>query len=282
MKVAGLSWQDKIERLQLLTSHADAANPDAPNDVLPFYAKILHFQRNMQSRLSPGLADSAVDCVVDGVADNVADGVANRVAPFVPELLELLTNSGTPQTRELAASSMALDWPSELDAYWNERLTRPYAPLSFILLTLLQPFAQILASRALASQLANQAQIDRPLAPHCPFCLCKPQLGVLRPEGDGGKRFLLCTLCGTEWEYRRVICPNCGELDKEKLPVYKSDKVPHIKVAACDTCHTYLKCIDLGIDGHAIPEAEDIATLPISLWMVENGFQPLRLNLFGF
>jgi FdhE protein len=269
MKVAGLSWQDKIERLQLLTSH-----PDAPNDVLTFYAKILHFQRNMQSHLGPGFAHGFANAALDGVAD----GVATVAAPFVPELLELLTHSGTPQTRELAASSMALDWPTELDAYWNERLTRPYAPLSFILLTLLQPFA-----RQLASQLASShAPIDPQLAPHCPFCFCKPQLGILRPEGDGGKRFLLCTLCGTEWEYRRVICPNCGELDKEKLPVYKSDKVPHIKLAACDTCHTYLKCIDLGIDGNAIPEADDIATLPMSLWMVEKGFQPLRLNLFGF
>ena len=79
-----------------------------------------------------------------------------------------------------------------------------------------------------------------------------------------------------------MICPNCEELDKEKLPIYKSDKIPHIKLAACDTCHTYLKCIDLGIDGHAIPEVEDVSSLPLSLWMVENGFHPIQLNLFGF
>ena len=250
MKVAGVTWQDKIERVQFLSSRQDVAN-----DVLLFYAKILQFQNDLQTRLGTGAA-------------NVVE-----VVPFVPELLDLLTRSGTPQMKELAASAMALDWSEELESCWNDRVSRPYAPLSFVSLTLLQPFAQ---------NLAAHAQIAPHIAPNCPFCLCKPQLGVLRPEGEGGKRYLLCSLCGTEWEYRRVICPNCEELDKEKLPIYKSDKIPHIKLAACDTCHTYLKCIDLGIDGHAIPEVEDVSSLPLSLWMVENGFHPIQLNLFGF
>ncbi len=250
MKVAGITWQDKFERVQFLSSQQDAAD-----DVLLFYAKILQFQKDLQARLSTSAAHAA------------------DMAPFAPELLALLTHSGTPQMQELAASSLALDWSRELESYWNDRVSRPYAPLSFVILTLLQPFAR---------NLASHAQISGQIAPRCPFCSCKPQLGVLRPEAEGGKRYLLCSLCGTEWEYRRVICPNCEELDKEKLPVYTSDRVPHIKLAACDTCHTYLKCIDLSIDGHAIPEVDDVATLPMSLWMIEKGFQPLQLNLFGF
>lgn len=250
MKVAANSWQDKIERAQFLSSQRDGAD-----DVLLFYTRILQFQKDLQPRLSTSAAR------------------ASEVAPFVPELLELLTHSGTPQMMEMAASSRELDWSAELDSYWNHRDGHPYDLLSFAIPTLLQPFARNLAARA---------QISKQSAPHCPFCDSKPQLGVLRPEGEGGKRFLLCSLCGTEWEYRRVICPNCQELDKEKLPIFKSDKVPHIKLAACDTCHTYLKCIDLGIDGRAIPEVEDVASLSMSLWMVENGFQPLQLNLFGF
>jgi len=250
MKVAGVTWQDKIERAQFLSSQQDIAD-----DVLLFYARILQFQEGLQAQLNARAVHAA------------------EVAPFVPELLELLTQSGTPQVKNLAASSMSLDWSKELESCWNDRVNHRYTALSFVSLTLLQPFAR---------NLAAHARIDRQIAPHCPVCSCKPQLGVLRPEGEGGKRYLLCSLCGTEWEYRRLICPNCEELDKEKLPVYKSNKIPHIQLAACDTCHTYLKCIDLGIDGHAIPEVDDVASLPMSLWMAENGFQPLRLNLFGF
>ena len=64
---------------------------------------------------------------------------------------------------------------------------------------------------------------------------------VLRPEGDGGKRFLLCGLCFTEWEFRRLLCPNCGEEDKDKLPVYTAEEFPHIRVESCDTCRVYLE-----------------------------------------
>ena len=37
----------------------------------------------------------------------------------------------------------------------------------------------------------------------CPSCGSKPVAGVLRGEGDGAKRALICSLCGLEWPYRR-------------------------------------------------------------------------------
>jgi FdhE protein len=251
MKVASINWQDKIDRAQLLSSQQDATG-----DVLRFYAKVLRFQEEVQSRLDASATQ------------------ARKLAPFVPEFLDLLAHSGTAQMKELVSSAASLDWSVELDSRWEERDRREYSPLSFIALALLQPYAHHLAQKTEVN--------DKLLLPHCPFCLCRPQLGVLRPEGEGGKRYLLCSLCGSEWEYRRVICPNCEESDKEKLPVFKSNQVPHVKLSACETCHTYLKCIDLGIEGHAVPEIDDIASLPMSIWMTEHGFRPIKLNLFGF
>jgi len=251
MKVASITWQDKIDRAHHLSSQQDATG-----DVLRFYAKILHFQENVQARLDPASSD------------------IQQLVRFAPDLLQLLAHSGTPQMKELAESCSAVDWSAELNSYWNDREAREYTPQSFIALTLLQPFAHNLAARTVLH--------EKLIAPTCPVCLCSPQLGILRPEGEGGKRYLLCSLCGTEWEYRRVICPNCEEGDKEKLPIFTNEKVPYIKLAACDTCHTYLKCIDVGVDGHAVPEIDDIASLPMSIWMVKNGFQPIKLNLFGF
>ncbi len=248
-KLASVSWQGKIERAEFLASQEHSAE-----NLLRFYAKILQFQQDVQARL--------------------AGPDINQLVPFVPELLDLLARFGTAEMKELSASAKPLAWSTELQAHWNDRGSREYSALAFLTLTLLQPYAH---------HMAAHAAIDHHrLTPQCPFCLCPPQLGVLRPEGDGGKRSLLCSLCGTEWEYRRVICPNCEESDKEKLPVYKSDQLRRIKLAACDTCHTYLKCIDLSIDGRAIPEVDDIASLPMSLWMTENGFQPIKPNLFGF
>jgi formate dehydrogenase maturation protein FdhE len=71
-------------------------------------------------------------------------------------------------------------------------------------------FARVLLQADAAAR-ARRSPVATGVQPHCPFCAEKPVAAMLRPEGDGGKRFLLCGLCFTEWEYRRLLCPNCGE-----------------------------------------------------------------------
>ena len=115
----------------------------------------------------------------------------------------------------------------------------------------------------------------------CPFCGEKPVAAVRRGEGDGGKRFLLCSLCATEWEFRRVLCANCGEEDKDKLPVYVSEEFPHVALEACDTCRTYLKSIDLTRNGLAVPVVDELATVTLDLWAAEKGYRKLQVNLLG-
>jgi FdhE protein len=115
----------------------------------------------------------------------------------------------------------------------------------------------------------------------CPSCGSKPVAAVLRGEGDGAKRGLLCSVCALEWPYRRIICPNCGEEDKNKLPVYIAEKIPHIRVEACDTCRTYLKSVDLTKDGFAVPQVDEIATVVLNLWAEENGYAKIETNILG-
>ena len=116
----------------------------------------------------------------------------------------------------------------------------------------------------------------------CPVCGARPQAAVLRPEGDGGKRFLLCSLCLTEWEFRRILCPVCGEEDYQKLPRYSAEDRAAARVEACDTCHFYLKSIDLTVDGHAVPLVDEVATVPLDLWAEEHGYKKAERNLMGF
>jgi formate dehydrogenase accessory protein FdhE len=115
----------------------------------------------------------------------------------------------------------------------------------------------------------------------CPFCAEKPVAAMLRPEGDGARRFLLCGLCFTEWEYRRRGCPNCGEADTDKLRVHTDEEFPHIRVEACDTCRVYLKAIDLTRNGRAVPEVDELASVTLDLWAADQGYTKLQTNLFG-
>ena len=133
-------------------------------------------------------------------------------------------------------------------------------------------------SRILVGQAVPPA--NRGAAHTCPFCGERPVAAVLRPEGEGGKRYLLCSLCLTEWEFRRMLCPNCGEENHEKLAVYTTTEFPHIRVEACDSCRQYIKAIDLTVDGRAVPEVDELASVALDLWGVENGYTKLAANLF--
>ena len=141
-------------------------------------------------------------------------------------------------------------------------------------------YSRVMA-QADAEERAHHAKIATSVQPVCPFCGEKPVAAVLRPEGDGAKRFLLCSLCFTEWEFRRLLCPNCGEEDKEKLPVYTAEEFPHVRVEACDTCKVYLKAVDLTRNGLAVPEVDELASVVLDIWASERGYTKLQTNLFG-
>ena len=75
------------------------------------------------------------------------------------------------------------------------------------------------------------------------------------------------------------MCPACGEQRFDSLPVYSSDTFAHVRIDACDTCHRYIKTIDLTKDGLAEPTVDDVATVTLDLWARERGYQRLRQNL---
>ncbi len=106
-------------------------------------------------------------------------------------------------------------------------------------------------------------------------------VGVLREEGHGAKRSLVCSLCLTEWDYRRVVCPACGEERFDKLSAYTASQFEHMRVEACDTCKVYINTVDLTKNGLAIPVVDELAALPLGLWAQEKGYTKLQSNLLG-
>jgi FdhE protein len=156
-----------------------------------------------------------------------------------------------------------------------ERIAPPEASLedAFLRHVVLQPYAE---QQARGSGVARTT-----VQPRCPYCGEQPLAAVLRPEGDGGKRFLLCSLCSTEWEFRRLLCAHCGEENQEKLPVFTAEQFGHVRVEACESCHVYTKAIDLTRNGLAVPEVDELATVALDLWAGERGYAKLQLNVLG-
>jgi FdhE protein len=242
-------WDERIERAELLRETHEAAA-----QLLGFYAGVLRLQKSIYEELiSTGQAAIA------------------SLAVHAPALLRLVEESAPEAMAQLARGLRHADWSALLTAQWNAQLNQLERKRDFFAEALLQPYAESLARDTPSS--------DGTL---CPFCNAPPQLAAMRPEGEGARRFLCCGMCSTEWGYRRLKCVPCGEEDKERLPNFRGDRYPHIYLAACESCLSFLKCIDLSVDGHAVPAVDDIASVSLSLWAIEQGYHPVNPNLFGF
>ena len=103
----------------------------------------------------------------------------------------------------------------------------------------------------------------------------------MRPEGEGARRSLLGSLCLTEWDFRRLLCPACGQDKELNLPVYTSEGLPYIRVESCDICHHYLLCVDLSKNGLAVPLVDQMAAAPLDLWAAEKGYTKIATHLLG-
>ncbi len=185
--------------------------------------------------------------------------------------------------RSLAASGPSA-WPVLLRRFWPAHEADPQPPAAgtpeenaferFCAQTFLQPYAEFLADRAAI----REPEVRRSI---CPYCGSRPLAGVLRPEGDGAKRSLVCSFCRTEWDYVRIACPACEESNEKNLCVYATDRFAQVRVEACDTCRTYIKTVDLTRDGRAVPEVDELASIPLSLWADEKGYRKITPNFVG-
>lgn len=255
-------WNRRIARAQDLEARYPAAA-----ELLRFYRSIARFQREMEmdfAELREGaLQEGALGELPPDLCLHPAR-LPEPVRPYCGRLLRLLEVEGPPVLARAAGQLMRI-------GEWDPADPAP----RFISRVLVQPYAQFLAAR-------ERPAGERPaVRPECPFCGEKPVVAVLRPEGEGGKRWLVCSLCATEWEFRRLLCPACGEEDHEKLPVYVAEEFPHVRVEACDTCHVYLKAIDMTKDGLASPEVDELAAVPLDLWAAGRGYAKLQTNLLG-
>jgi len=234
----------------------------AAAELLTFYQQLARFQQSVSERLA-----------------SVPEHDLPSLLPFFPGLISLARQQGSPTLAE-AAAILEQDSPEDrlalLEGVWQHQVESRHltGEDAFFAQALLQPFAEFLAEKAAATGSDSSSGL-------CPFCGSKPQVAVLRPEGDGAKRFLLCSLCSTEWMFRRVLCPNCGEENKDKLPVFSAQEFDYVRIDACDTCRAYIKSIDLSKNGRAVPVVDELATVSLNLWAVEKNYHKLRPNLFG-
>lgn len=91
---------------------------------------------------------------------------------------------------------------------------------------------------------------------YCPVCGSGPSIAYLdRPvfdeknaflAGGGGKKHLHCSLCGTDWTFRRGACPFCGEEGAGVMEILKeAGNALGERLDWCTRCKTYCPAVDL-------------------------------------
>lgn len=257
-------WQRRILRAEELSAQYSFAA-----EILRFYAVIARFQErffreigNLRGRLESGAATRS-EVFTWPLPRDV-------IRPF-GEFLSVVEQNGPAALREAARELRQGGEDTGvqfLATFWDG--SEISGPADFLARAFLQPYA---------AGIRSNARWSGPTPYLCPFCKRKPGLGVLRPLGDGGQRSLICSFCLAEWEFRRIVCPGCGEENHAKLPVYTAEDLKHVRVEACDSCRTYIKTVDMTKSGLAEPIVDEMAAIPLDVWAREQGYTKLQSNL---
>ncbi len=256
-------WEDRIQRAQEL----QAQHPNT-QDALRFYERVLQFQLQLAEEFNSTLRSQST------LRGQIELRIAIR---HFPKLLSLADRSGLGPLSQHARALMEAGeagWRGIFETALVEARDGSDFLDSFFARACLQP-----AAENLQLQMPKNDQYGGAL---CPACDGLPQMSVLRPEGEGASRSLLCSFCLREWPFRRIACPSCGEEDKEKLPRYSAEGHSYMHVEACDTCRRYLKTVDMTIDGRAVPLVDEAAHAVLDVWASDHGYAKIVPNLIGF
>jgi FdhE protein len=220
------------------------------------------------------------------LADSGFEDMSAHLPGAARRLLPLMARCFPALAQELNALKAAIDSgalaPEVLAAVgFGEVITVPQVnpeTLGFVAAELVRPFVE--------RQAQELAQLVKDLPwrqTYCPVCGGSPNMSVLRRTNDeseyiqahGGRRFLRCSSCVTEWSYKRVSCPTCGCEEPDGLVVLRDPARPHERADACRRCHTFLLCLDTGeLADIPDPDVAALTMLPLALQARRQGFTP--------
>jgi formate dehydrogenase accessory protein FdhE len=257
------AFRKAADRAETLASESSVAS-----EPLRFAAGLYRIQGQVAAAIQALHASSPLAGRLETDAGRLVEplrAVHRHAAEVAPPALAAVARERLSERPEVAQA--------RLGVYWNG--TRDERE-DFLSRAALRPYVEVLVR--------NQVSVDRPKVGRvCPHCGGQPWVAARRaePNTHGAQRLLVCALCGSEWVVNRILCPACGEEDPEKLPAFNTDRYPAVRIEACETCHRYVKSIDLTVDGKAIPEVDDLVSVGMDLWAAEQGFARIEPGLAG-
>jgi FdhE protein len=243
------------------TSLAEGSINAAP---LEFAAGLYRVQGKVAARLAAGAA----------LTGSLEDDLAGFRAALA-DIVRYAGASGPPGLRA-EVDAFRSDGDERLLEWWRgSRAGRT----DYLARALLRPYGETLAATGITAEPPSGPAT----AGACRRCGGPPWIGYRRSAGgdEAAQRLLGCAICGSERHLDRIACAGCGQTEPTKLAVFQSERHAAVRIEACDACQRYIKSIDLTVDGRAIPEVDDLCSLSLDLWAVEQGYERLEPSLAG-
>ncbi len=208
-QTGGTEYDARIRRAGRLSSeHAFAA------EFLDFYKHVAAFQRTLHANIAASSGVKSRGALAAGLRDPLDLTV---LLPHFRGFLSTVEQHAPPALAKSAHQMSLLpsdSWVASLEAYWEhagkyDQQVGAFA--QFLARAFLQPYAEFRAAQTPKPPIVMTVRV-------CPLCGSRPLMGVLRVEGDSGKRFLLCSFCSQEWEFRRIHCPTRTSAWKPAIP----------------------------------------------------------------
>jgi FdhE protein len=256
-------FERRAARAELLGRATPAAE-----EPLEFAAGLYRAQARLAGVLESLHADEPLSGHLDEDVDRFLDSTAMVVRYAAESGPPALSEDARARREELSSTARA-----RLLVYWEGG--RPSSE-DYLSRAILRPYVEVLrAAHVPPDRVHRQGS--------CPLCGGAPWVAARR-EGspmEGARRMLVCALCGGEWLFGRILCPSCLEQNPDRLPSFSVEAHPRVRIEACETCHRYVKSIDLSEDARPIPEVDDLVSLSMDLWAREHGFERIEPGIAG-
>jgi hypothetical protein len=129
----------------------------------------------------------------------------------------------------------------------------------------------------------SEVQTDQWNHGRCPVCGGEPAVSYM--AGEGGKRFLICHRCETNWRFRRLVCPYCENENPSESSFLYVEEPAYKRMTGyiCDKCRYYIKTWRVEDEelGALHPEVEDLKTPAFDTAMESEGYRRGAPNIFG-
>ncbi len=178
-----------------------------------------------------------------------AEAIERGLADGTASLADLLAGTARGEVAAEAAAERGLDG----------------RVLAFLLMNSIRPSMEAAGKRLMAD-----FDPDSWRQCSCPVCNAPPTLSLLK--GEPVLRYSICSHCGFEWRVDRVSCSACGNDDKDSLQYFQDEAEKTCRIDVCDSCHRYIKTIDVRTLERPDPVLEDLATLHLDVVVAGKGY----------